>query len=147
MKNGRMSILFMLMFALGASVALADVTWNGQGDGVSLNDGANWSSEAVPGDADAVYFSSLSEPLRVTANGDLTWDYLHFNNTQPLEMDLDGHTLTVDATQMGTRGVVEFSADTTLNNGTLTASGAASLLLGTDKTVLVTNSTASFKGP
>ncbi len=121
------------------------VTWTGAGDGTTLNDGANWSANAVPGSADTAVLEP-SAPLRVTATDHLTWSRLAFRGSSPIELDLNGFTNTLSATSFGDWGAVAFSSDATISNGVFRATGSSSTILGEGHTIFFpTNTTASFR--
>lgn len=123
------SLLFLtvLSFAL-VPLAHGQVSWTGNGDGVSWSDASNWSPETVPGAGDEVvidYTPGSEYTIEVNSNrtiSDLTVD----SRDATLALDAD---LTVTGAYLHNFGTLDGSSDVTVDgaltwdNGTMTGEG------------------------
>ena len=95
----RAIFLSLLLFTLGySSKALNTITWDAGGDGVSFNDGNNWSSNSVPTSADScVIIVTTDEIVNLTGNITVGAIYMFANGTNVnLELNATSYVLTVE---------------------------------------------------
>ena len=113
MKNKMLSIMLIVCVAMAATT-FGD-NWNGDGDGVSWNDGDNWVLNVVPAAANT--YIDNTDPVgtyavEVNANVPVHGDYINVRNGATLEINAN---LT-----SGDDFRVDYGSEATMNAGTLT---------------------------
>ncbi len=120
---------------MGVSIAVAaPVSWTGLGDGVSWNQGANWSGGFVPGPADDVTINvPASDPEIVITGADASVNSL--TTSEILRVTL-GRTLTVATTAQSTAPVRLAAGYLTGGAWTLTGAGVIDCVASNESRIL-----------